>query len=206
MATIIKHPIINIKLDQLRNIKTNHSQFRSIMNDLAKLLIYPVLKNYETKKTPEISGTKKQYQSNIYDQPILLIPILRAGLGLLNGFSEILPEAKIGHIGLYRDENNQIKEYLYKLPEISKNAKVILLDPMLATGASLAIAIKKINQEGFNDISVVTLIASEPGIKYIENIYPTVKIFSTALDPILNEKGYIIPGLGDAGDRLFGTK
>lgn len=206
MLKVINHPIINIKIDQLRNIETNHTHFRSIMHDLSRLLVYPVMQDYITTKTQKISGTNTEFEANSYHQPILLIPILRAGLGMVQGFSELLSHAKIGHIGLYRNTNGNIKEYLYKLPEISKNAKVILLDPMLATGASLEIAIQKLKDDGFRDIIVVNLIASKCGTDVIHNKHKDVKIFVAALDKELNNKGYIIPGLGDAGDRLFGTK
>ena len=206
MLTIIKSSFIEYKLTILRNKKTSNSLFRQTMNEVSYLIAAEVLKHLKYKKvsiqTPLIKTSGKDLS-----QPIVIVPILRAGLGLIEGFVKFLPNVEKGHIGLYRDEQTyQPVEYLCKLPRINKK-KVLVLDPMLATGNSSSAAIDLIRGKGArtNSIKLVSLLASPEGIKNLTKKHKDLHIFTCSLDKGLNKNKYIVPGLGDAGDRYMGT-
>ena len=205
--TICDHPLIKHKITMLRNKNPGTNEFRTIVEELAMLIGYEALRELdleyievetpiETATCPIIAGKKQA-----------IIPILRAGLGLVNGLLKLMPTAKIGHIGLYRDEETfEPKEYYCKLPSAIDQRKVFVVDPMLATGGSAIAAIDFIKKYGGNDITFICVIAAPEGLDKLAAAHPDVKIFVGNLDRTLNDKAYIVPGLGDAGDRIFGTK
>ena len=205
MVKVLNHALIKHKLSIMREEKTSNYIFKQNLDEIAMLMAYEVTKDYPLKekeiKTPICKTTGYEL-----DKDIILVPILRAGVGLVDGFRKIIPTAKVGHIGMYRDEETLIPhEYYAKFPKGLENAKVIVLDPMLATGGSADMAIQNIKDRGAKDIELVCLVGAPEGVKYIEEHHPDVKLTLAALDEKLNDKGYIVPGLGDAGDRLFGT-
>lgn len=205
MVKVLNHALIKHKLSIMREEKTSNYIFKQNLDEIAMLMAYEVTKDYPLKekkiKTPICKTTGYEL-----DKDIILVPILRAGVGLVDGFRRIMPTAKVGHIGMYRDEETLIPhEYYAKFPKGLENAKVIVLDPMLATGGSADMAIQNIKDRGAKDIELVCLVGAPEGVKYIEEHHPDVKLTLAALDEKLNDKGYIVPGLGDAGDRLFGT-
>ncbi len=205
MITVIKSPFVQYKLTILRNKKTSNTVFRQTMNEISYLIASDVLQ-YVPFKKQTIETPLKKMSGTALGQPIILVPILRAGLGLLEGFAKFLPEAEKGHIGLYRDEQTyEPVEYLFKLPRV-KNKKVLILDPMLATGNSSAAAIDLLKKSGAKNIRFLCLLAAPEGIKRMEEAHPDVPIVTAAVDSHLNSNGYIVPGLGDAGDRMYGTK
>ena len=204
---ILKHPMIKHKIAILRNEKTGTKEFRELIKEIAMLLCYEALKDaktYETEvKTPIAKTTCEKVDENNY----AFVPILRAGMGMVDGVLTIMPNAKIGHIGLYRNEETlEPVRYYCKLPENIKNKEVILLDPMLATGGSGSAAISMLKKDGVKKIKFLCIIAAPVGIKKIQEDHPDVEIFCAQLDEKLNDIGYIVPGLGDAGDRIYGTK
>ena len=206
MITVIKSSFLDYKMTILRNKKTPNSLFRQTMNEASYLIAAEVLKYLPYKKvsvqTPLVKTTGKDLV-----QPVILVPILRAGLGLLEGFVKFLPEAEKGHIGLYRDEQTyEPVEYLFKLPK-TKNKKVLVLDPMLATGNSSIAAINLIKNNGVNikDVFLVSLLAAPEGIKNLQKRHRSLHIFTCQIDAKLNKNKFIVPGLGDAGDRYMGT-
>ena len=204
---ILKHPMIKHKIAILRNEKTGTKEFRELIKEIAMLLCYEALKDaktYETEvKTPIAKTTCEKVDENNY----AFVPILRAGMGMVDGVLTIMPNAKIGHIGLYRNEETlEPVRYYCKLPENIKNKEVILLDPMLATGGSGSAAISMLKKDGVKKIKFLCIITAPVGIKKIQEDHQDVEIFSAQLDEKLNDIGYIVPGLGDAGDRIYGTK
>lgn len=208
MHTIVKHPLIDVKLSKLRDENTNAKEFRENLNEIASFMCFEVFKDIgtydseETIKTPTgVILPKKKLTKKI-----IIAPILRAGLGLCDGVKNMVPTARIGHIGMYRDENSLTPvEYYFKLPE-DKNSIVVIVDPMLATGGSALAAIKACKKRGYNDLRLMCLVGVPEGLEAIEKEFPDVPVYLAALDEKLNKDGYIIPGLGDAGDRIFGTK
>ena len=205
MVKVLNHALIKHKLSIMREEKTSNYIFKQNLDEIAMLMAYEVTKDYPLKEkeieTPICKATGYEL-----DRDIILVPILRAGVGLVDGFRRIMPTAKVGHIGMYRDEETLIPhEYYAKFPKGLESAKVIVLDPMLATGGSADMAIQNIKDRGAKDIELVCLVGAPEGVKYIEERHPDVKLTLAALDEKLNDKGYIVPGLGDAGDRLFGT-
>ena len=206
MITVIKSPFVQYKLTILRNKKTSNTVFRQTMNEISYLIASDVLQ-YVPFKKQTIETPLKKMSGTALGQPIILVPILRAGLGLLEGFAKFLPEAEKGHIGLYRDEQTyEPVEYLFKLPRV-KNKKVLILDPMLATGNSSIAAINLIKNKGVNikDIFLVSVLAAPEGIKNIQKKQKGIHIFTCNIDAKLNKNKFIVPGLGDAGDRYMGT-
>ena len=204
-TTILNHPLIDHKLTIMRNKDTGTKEFRQNLDEIAMLMAYEVTKGLPTKNievvTPICQMTGKELV-----RPIILVPILRAGLGLVDGFKTIIPTAKVGHIGMARNEATlEPEEYYAKFPKGLEDALVIVLDPMLATGGSANMAIENIKQRGARKIKLVCLVGAPEGVKAIQEAHPDVDITLAALDEKLNEHGYIVPGLGDAGDRLFGT-
>lgn len=205
MVKVLNHALIKHKLSIMREEKTSNYIFKQNLDEIAMLMAYEVTKDYPLKEK-EIETPICKTTGYELDRVIILVPILRAGVGLVDGFRRIMPTAKVGHIGMYRDEETLIPhEYYAKFPKGLENAKVIVLDPMLATGGSADMAIQNIKDRGAKDIELVCLVGAPEGVKYIEEHHPDVKLTLAALDEKLNDKGYIVPGLGDAGDRLFGT-
>ena len=206
MLTLIKSSFIEYKLTILRNKKTSNSLFRQTMNEISYLIAAEVLQHLKYRKIFIQSPVMKTTGLNLAE-PVIIIPILRAGLGLVEGFVKFLPEVEKGHIGLYRDEQTyQPVEYLCKLPK-TKNKKIIVLDPMLATGNSSSAAIELIKGKGVKtkDIILVSLLATPEGVKNLSKKQKGLHIFTCSLDKGLNKKKFIVPGLGDAGDRYMGT-
>ena len=206
MITSIKSSFLEYKMTILRNKKTSNSLFRQTMNEASYLIAAEVLKHLQYKKISVQTPLTKTTGVNLVQQ-IILVPILRAGLGLLEGFVKFLPDAEKGHIGLYRDEQTyEPVEYLFKLPK-TKNKKVLVLDPMLATGNSSIAAINLIKNKGVKvkDIFLVSLLAAPEGIKNLQKNHRALHIFTCKIDAKLNKNKFIVPGLGDAGDRYMGT-
>lgn len=203
---IINHPLILHKLSIMRNKKTSTMEFRKMLKEISMLMGYEITRDFpleyktietplQTMEAPKLAGKK-----------VVIAPILRAGLGMVEGLLNLIPSARVGHIGLYRDEVTcEPVFYYYKMPA-NKERLVILTDPMLATGGSACDAIMRLKKDGFNNIKLMCLVASPQGVKRVEETYPDVEIYLASLDEGLNEKNYILPGLGDAGDRIFGTK
>jgi uracil phosphoribosyltransferase len=203
---IIDHPLVKRDLTILRNVRTPSYVFRAVLRRMAALMAYEVTKDLSLKKVVVRSPLEKTTGS-IVEHPIVLVPILRAGLGLVGGFVEVFPEAKVGHIGLYRDESTlRPVDYYFKVPKKLDRALVLVLDPMLATGGSGAEAITFLKKKGARNIRFVSLVSAPEGVRVVRNRHPEVIIYTCSLDRQLNSKGYILPGLGDAGDRLFGTE
>ncbi len=204
---IINHPLVQHKLGIMRQKETSTQDFRRLLKETALLMGYEVTKdlpveNYEI-ETPICKTTARR----IADKKMTIVPILRAGLGLVDGLIELIPGAKVGHIGLYRDEKtHKPVPYYCKLPKDIDRRFVLITDPMLATGGSACDAIDLLKQRGCKNIRLMCLVAAPEGVKKVQDTHPDVKIYVAALDRCLNENAYIVPGLGDAGDRIFGTK
>ncbi|MDO9548167.1 MAG: uracil phosphoribosyltransferase [Candidatus Marinimicrobia bacterium] len=204
--TIIQHPLIQTKLTTLRDFNTDNYLFRSLLNQIASLMVYEVFRNTETVKI-EVSTPLETTTGYKLRKEITLVPILRAGLGMVSGIQHLIPRARVGHIGLYRDKNTlEPVEYYTKFPPNIAQTKVILIDPMLATGGSASAALTFIKKRNVTDISFVCLVAAPEGVERIVSDHPEVPIFTAALDRELNNHAYILPGLGDAGDRIYGTE
>lgn len=204
---IIDHPLVQHKLSLLRKKETSTNKFRSLMRELSLLLGYEVTRNFKTTlETIETPMTTMDAPFLMRPKPAL-ISILRAGNGILDGMLELLPSAKVGHIGLYRQENaNSIVEYYFKVPDDIASRDVLVLDPMLATGQSAVIAVNRLKKKCSRQIFFVCILAAPEGIEYFHSVHPDVPIYTASVDERLNEKNYILPGLGDAGDRLYGTQ
>ncbi|MBS4804514.1 MAG: uracil phosphoribosyltransferase [Clostridium sp.] len=206
-VTQINHPLILHKLAFIRNKETGSKDFRELVEEVSMLMAYEVTRDLSTEEveieTP-ICKTKCQMLSG---KKVAIVPILRAGLGMVDGMLKLIPAAKVGHIGLYRDEETlQPVEYFCKLPQDIAERDIIVVDPMLATGGSAADAITMLKKRGAKNLRLMCLISSPEGIEFVQNAHPDVDIYVAGIDEKLNENGYIVPGLGDAGDRLFGTK
>ncbi|MDU5109016.1 MAG: uracil phosphoribosyltransferase [Clostridium sp.] len=206
-VTQINHPLILHKLAFIRNKETGSKDFRELVEEVSMLMAYEVTRDLSTEEveieTP-ICKTKCQMLSG---KKVAIVPILRAGLGMVDGMLKLIPAAKVGHIGLYRDEETlQPVEYFCKLPQDIAERDIIVVDPMLATGGSAADAITMLKKRGAKNLRLMCLISSPEGIEFVQNAHPDVNIYVAGIDEKLNEHGYIVPGLGDAGDRLFGTK
>ncbi len=203
---IVDHPLVQHKLSIMRNKKTSTKKFRKALKEISMFMGYEVTRDFpltyeeietplQTMNAPKIAGKK-----------VVIAPILRAGLGMVDGLLELIPSARIGHIGLYRDEQTcEPVFYYYKMPA-GKDRMVIVTDPMLATGGSACDAIARLKNDGFSNIRLMCLVASPQGLKRVSEEHPDVDIYLASLDEGMNEKNYILPGLGDAGDRIFGTK
>lgn len=203
---VFDHPLIHHKLTVIRDKEATTQVFAETVDEIAGLMAYEITREIRVKeKTITTPITKMQAKS--LDQPVVIVPILRAGLGMVKGIRELIPNARVGHIGLYRDEETlEPKEYFCKLPDNIQDAFILLVDPMLATGGSANAAIDILKRYGAKDIKLVCLVGAPEGVKAVADLHPDVDIFLAALDELLNDHGYIVPGLGDAGDRLFGTK
>ena len=203
--TLINHPLVKRDLTLLRDKRTPSHLFRSILRRTASLMAYEVTQDLRTKRISVQTPLEKTTGCIVTDS-IILVPILRAGLGLVGGFVEVLPNARVGHIGLYRDEETlRPVDYYLKFPKHLKKAIVLVLDPMLATGGSAVAAVSVLKKKGAKKIRFISLVVAPEGVRKLTKSHPDVPIFTCALDRQLNDKGYILPGLGDAGDRIFGT-
>ncbi len=206
MVKILNHPLIEHKMSQLRSVHTKTKEFRELVSEIATLVTYELSRDFQT-KTVEVTTPIVKTKCQELKEEVVLIPVLRAGLGMVEGVCSLIPTAKIGHIGLYRDEENlEPKKYFFKVPENTKNSLVIVLDPMLATGHSAAYAIQALKEIGVKNIRYAGIVGCPEGIKLLQEKHPDVDIYLAQEDNRLNENGYIVPGLGDCGDRLFGTK
>ena len=204
---VFEHPLIQHKLSLMRDKRTGAKEFRELLEEISMLMTYEVTRDLPTEETDVDTPICSMKTRVLTGKKIGIVPILRAGLGMVDGVTKLIPAARIGHIGLYRDpETLQPVEYYCKLPEDSQNRLLLVLDPMLATGGSASAAISFIKQRGCSHIRLVNLIAAPEGVERIQRDHPDVDIYVAALDERLNDHGYIMPGLGDAGDRLFGTK
>lgn len=203
---IIDHPLIQHKMSMLRSIETGNKEFRELVEEVATLICYEATR--ETKLMDiEIETPICKTTGQLIETKFGIVPVLRAGLGMFNGMMHLLPTAKVGHIGLYRDhETLEAVEYYCKLPVDAEEREILLIDPMLATGNTAIYAIKYLKARGVKIIKLLCLLSCPEGVERVHEHYPDVDIYTAAYDQKLNENGYIVPGLGDAGDRLFGTK
>lgn len=203
---VLDHPLIDHKMAIIRDLKTDTKKFRENVNEIGSLVTYEITRDLETKPV-EVETPIQKTTCNVLAKDVVVVPILRAGLGMVDGIQMIIPTAKVGHIGMYRDEETlEPHEYYAKFPEEIKTGTVLVVDPMLATGGSANMAIDAVKKRGAVDIRFVGLVGCPEGVSAIQKEHPDVDIYLAALDEKLNEKGYIVPGLGDCGDRLFGTK
>ena len=203
---IIDHPLVQHKLSIMRDKTTSTMKFRDLLEEIAMLMGYEITRDfpltYEEIETPLMSMNAPK----IAGKKVVIVPILRAGLGMVDGLTRLMPSARIGHIGLYRDEETCLPVfYYYKMPA-GKERTVILTDPMLATGGSACDAIMRLKNDGYRNIKMMCLVSSPQGVKTVQEKHPDVDIYLASLDEGLNDRNYILPGLGDAGDRIFGTK
>lgn len=205
-VTVLNHPLIDHKMSQVRDKNTNTKAFRETVSEIGALITYEITRDFKT--TPKTIETPMAVMTAYeLEKPVVIVPILRAGLGMVDGIHNIIPNAKIGHIGLYRDEETlEPKAYYQKFPKTITESVVLVVDPMLATGGSASYAIDVLKKQGVLDIRYVGLVGCPEGIQRLQNDHPDVSIYLAALDEKLDENGYIVPGLGDCGDRLFGTK
>lgn len=202
---LIDHPVIQTKLTELRDFSTDHRKFRELLNEIASLMVYEVTRDWPTKPRP-IQTPMERMTGQVLARQITLVPILRAGLGMADGVLRLLPDARLGHLGVYRNEQTlEPVPYYQKLPPDIAATEVLLLDPMLATGGSGSAAVSFLKNAGVTNMRFVCLVAAPEGIQHLHQLHPEVPIYCAAIDRQLNEKGYILPGLGDAGDRIFGT-
>jgi len=205
-VVVLDHPLLKHKLTIIRDKTTGTTLFRQLVKEIAVLMGYEVLRDLPLEEREIETPIEKSLQPTISGKKLCFVPILRAGLGMVEGFLELVPTAKVGHIGLYRDEKTrQPVEYFCKLPSSLSERTVYLLDPMLATGGSAIAAVKLLQKHGAKKIVFVCLIAAPEGVKAFSEIYPDIPLYLAALDRGLNANSYICPGLGDAGDRIFGT-
>jgi uracil phosphoribosyltransferase len=204
---LLDHPLLQHKLTHLRMKETGSKEFRELVREVAMLMAYEVTRDFPLKdieiETPVSPTTSKV----VSGKKVAIVPILRAGLGMVDGVLELIPVAKVGHIGLYRNEETlEPVEYYCKLPQDIESRTVIITEPMLATGGSVVAAVDLLKKRGISDIKIMCLVCSQKGLDVVAQAHPDIEIYTTAIDAKLNEVGYITPGLGDAGDRIFGTK
>ncbi len=206
-VTIFDHPLIQHKTSILRNKDTSNKEFRELVEEITMLMCYEALRDLPLEDVEIETPITKTTQKMIKGKKLAVVPILRAGLGMVNGLLKLVPSAKVGHIGMYRDEETMIPHpYYCKLPKDIENRLIVVVDPMLATGGSAIDAISQIKAVGGSNIKFLCLIAAPEGIQALTKAHPDVQIYCANVDEKLNEKCYIVPGLGDAGDRIFGTK
>ena len=204
---IMDHPLIQHKISMLRNKNTGTNEFRKLIEEIAVLMGYEALRDLPLEDVEVETPIETCMSPMIAGKKLAVVPVLRAGLGMVNGITTLVPSAKIGHIGLYRDPQTlKPVEYYCKLPEDCDEREVFVVDPMLATGGSSIAAIQMLKDRGVKNIRFMCIIAAPEGVKKLQEVHPDVDIYIGALDDHLNDHGYIVPGLGDAGDRIFGTK
>jgi uracil phosphoribosyltransferase len=205
--TQIAHPLILHKLSIIRSKETGAKDFRELVEEIAMLMAYEVTRDFPLEEVEIETPICKTKAKMLSGKKVAIVPILRAGLGMVDGMLKLIPAAKVGHIGLYRDEETlKPVEYFCKMPQDISEREIIVTDPMLATGGSAIDAINALKKRGAKNIRLMCLVASPDGIKAVMDAHPDIDIYTAAIDEKLNEHGYIVPGLGDAGDRLFGTK
>ena len=201
----IDHPCVQHKLALIRNVETGHKKFRELATEITEFVCYEALKNVKTREV-EVETPIEVAKCHKIDQDIVVVPVLRAGVGMLEGILELVPTARVGFVGLYRDEETkQPVSYYERFPPQAKNGISIIIDPMLATGGSTVAAIERLKEFGAKDIIVIFIVTCPEGLALVEEKHPDVPVYTAAIDNYLNENKYIVPGLGDAGDRLFGT-
>ena len=206
-VTVIDHPLVQHKLSYLRDTKTGSKEFRELVSELAMLLTYEATRDLPLEETTVHTPVADAKCYVLAGKKLGIVPILRAGLGMVEGMMSLVPAAKVGHIGMYRDPDTlQPVDYYCKLPADASERDMLIVDPMLATGGSAVEGINVVKRAGCNNIKLVCLIAAPEGIEVVQKAHPDVDIFVASVDQCLNDHGYIVPGLGDAGDRLFGTK
>jgi len=204
---IIKHPLIEHKLTYIREKHTSKKEFKELVDEVALLMAYEITKDFSLQEIEISTPICKTRSKVVSGKKVVLVPILRAGLGMVDGILKLIPSARVGHIGLYRDEKTlQPVSYYFKIPSSCEDREFILVDPMLATGGSAVAAADMLKEAGAKNIKFMCLIAAPEGVEKFCKAHPDVKVYAAGLDEKLNEHGYIVPGLGDAGDRLFGTK
>lgn len=204
---VLNHPLITHKLGILRDIHTGTKEFRELIVEISTLLCYEATKDAKLEKTIIETPLEKMETGKLNEDNYAIVPILRAGMGMLDGIINVIPNAKVGHIGLYRDEETfQPIEYYFKMPENVSQREVLIINPMLATGGSASATISRLKEEGVKKIKLLCVVAAPEGINLIEKDHPDVQIYCATVDRTLNESAYILPGLGDAGDRVYGTK
>ncbi len=204
---VLDHPLITHKLAILRDIGTGTKEFRELVTEISTILVYESMRDAKLEKTTIETPLEKMETGKLNEDNYAIVPILRAGMGMVDGVLNVIPNAKIGHIGLYRDEETfEPVEYYYKMPEGIADREVLVVDPMLATGGSASATISRLKQDGVSRIKLLCIVAAPQGIETIERDHPDVSIFCATVDRELNENAYILPGLGDAGDRVYGTK
>ena len=209
MATVhvLDHPLIQHKLAILRNKNTSVKEFRELVGEIAGLMCYEATRNLPTEEVEVETPLMTAKCRVLAGKKLAIVPILRAGLGMVDNMVALIPSAKVGHIGLYRDPDTHLPvEYYCKLPEDIENRRVFVVDPMLATGGSAVAAITFLKQHGCKNIIMMNIIGCPEGVKAVQEAHPDVEVYLAAMDERLNEHAYILPGLGDAGDRIFGTK
>ena len=203
---IINHPMIQHKLTIMRKKETGTREFRELLKEIGMLMGYEITRDFPLRNVEIETPMQRMVAHELAGKKVVVVPILRAGLGMVDGLLTLIPAAKVGHIGMYRDENtHEPVFYYYKMP-VGKDRMVILTDPMLATGGSACDAISRLKADGYSNIRLMCLVAAPEGVKRVQMEHPDVDIFTASLDEGLNENCYILPGLGDAGDRIFGTK
>ncbi len=205
MAKLIEHPVVQHKLAIIRDVETGHKRFRELATEITEFICYEALQNVKTKEI-EVQTPVGIAKCHKIDTDLVVIPILRAGVGMLEGILELIPTARVGFVGLYRDEETKLPvTYYERYPPQIKGGTCIIIDPMIATGGSTAAAIDQLKEHGADNIVVICIVTCPEGIQLVEEAHPDVPIYAAAIDTELNDKKYIVPGLGDAGDRLFGT-
>jgi len=204
--TILDHPLIQQKLFYLRDKRTNNLNFRTMLNEIAGLMVYEITRELPV-RSREMETPLEKTTGYVLAKTVTLVPILRAGLAMCDGVLSLIPHARVGHVGLYRDKDSlKPVEYYVKFPSDMKDSEILVIDPMLATGGSAAAAVDVVKKHGGKNISFMCLVAAPEGVRVLQDAHPDVPIFTAALDRELNSKGYILPGLGDAGDRIYGTE
>ena len=205
-VNIIKHPLIQHKLTLMRRKETGSKDFRQLLDEISMLMAYEVTRDFPTKDIEIETPIAKCNAKVLAGKKVAIVPILRAGLGMVNGIINLIPAAKIGHIGMYRDEKTlEPVEYFYKMPKDISERLLLVVDPMLATGGSAVAAVDMLKKRGAKSLIFMCLISAPEGIKLFNEKHPDVPIYTACVDDHLNEHGYIVPGIGDAGDRIFGT-
>ncbi len=205
--TVVDHPLVRHKLSLLRRKETESAQFRLLLNEISLLLGYEVTRDLETEDRTIETPLAAMEAPHLSGKKLVLISILRAGNGLLEGMLDLIPTARVGHVGLYRDpETLQAVEYYFKVPDDLGDRPVIMLDPMLATGNSAVAAVERIKSAGARQLKFLCLLSAPEGIEAFHAAHPDVPVFTAAIDERLNDHGYIVPGIGDAGDRIYGTR
>jgi uracil phosphoribosyltransferase len=206
-VTVVGHPLVQHKLTVMRRRETTTVKFRQLSREVATLLAYEVTRDLPLTTTPIDTPLAEMVAPTLAGKKLCFVSILRAGDGLLQGMLDLVPSARVGHIGIYREpETLTAVEYYYKVPDDLQERLVVVVDPMLATGNSAVAAVSKLREDGAQQIKFVCLLAAPEGIQHFQDVHPDVPVFTAAIDLRLNDHGYIVPGLGDAGDRLYGTK